>query len=41
VDDALPVRRRQGINERYSTLANGATTFASALEQTDQTIRYS
>ena len=29
------------INDRYSTLATGATTFASALEQTDQTIRYS
>jgi hypothetical protein len=29
------------VNERYSTLASGATTFASALEQTDQTIRYS
>ncbi|MEY2421017.1 MAG: hypothetical protein QOI95_1084 [Acidimicrobiaceae bacterium] len=29
------------VNDRYSTLANGATTFASALEQTDQTIRYS
>jgi hypothetical protein len=29
------------INDRYSTLATGATTFASALEQTDQTIKYS
>ena len=29
------------VNDRYNTLATGATTFASALEQTDQTIRYS
>ena len=29
------------INDRYSTLATGTTTFASALEQTDQTIKYS
>jgi hypothetical protein len=29
------------VNDRYSTLASGATTFASALEQTDQTIKYS
>jgi hypothetical protein len=29
------------INDRYSTLSTGATTFASALEQTDQTIKYS
>src|SRR3954447_1353351 len=29
------------INERYTTLSTGATRFASALEQTDQTIKYS
>lgn len=29
------------VNDRYTTLASGATRFASALEQTDQTIKYS
>ncbi len=43
-DDAIRTQFNKvmgDINDRYNTLATGATTFASALEQTDQTIRYS
>ena len=43
-DDAIRSQFNQvltEVNDRYATLAQGATTFADALEQTDQTIRYS